>query len=145
MVTFHYRPQRSCEGYVFTPVCPQGGVYLSACWDTTPPQRTRHPPGSRHPPSRPDPPRSRHPPWEQTPQSRHPPHQQTATIADGKHPTGMHSCLKGSSTFCDSHQRDKRDPIIANAQFFFKFHKKALMSTIASMFAFVQCKRTLNV
>ena len=34
----YYRPQRSCEGYVFTPVCPStgGGICLSACWDTTP-------------------------------------------------------------------------------------------------------------
>ena len=38
----NYRPQRSCEGYVFTPVClSTGGVCLSACSDTTP--------GSRHP------------------------------------------------------------------------------------------------
>ena len=68
----HYRPQRSCEGYVFTPVCHSvhGGVCLSACWDTTPP------PGST-------PPREAHthtPPWE------------TAAAADGTHPTGMHSC-----------------------------------------------------
>ena len=55
-----YRPQRSCgQGNIFTPVChsfcSQGGVCLSACWDTT----TPHPPGA-------DPPGSR-PPWEQTP------------------------------------------------------------------------------
>ena len=33
----YYRPQRSCEGYVFTPVCHSvhRGVRLSACWDTT--------------------------------------------------------------------------------------------------------------
>ena len=48
-------------------ICPQEGVCLSACWDTTPPQEqtppgTRHPPRSRHPH-----PRTRHPPWEQTP------------------------------------------------------------------------------
>ena len=46
--TNHYRPQRSCEGYVFTPVCHsvhKGRVCLSACWDATPP-----PSGSRHPP-----------------------------------------------------------------------------------------------
>ena len=38
----HYRPQLSCEGYVFTPVClsTEGGgdVCLSACWDTITPQ-----------------------------------------------------------------------------------------------------------
>ena len=38
----YYRPQRSCEGYVFTPVClSTRGVCLSACWDTT------HPPSRR--------------------------------------------------------------------------------------------------
>ena len=56
--------------------------------EQTPPEQTppraRHPlgqapPGTRHPPS----PGTRHPP---------PPRQQTATVADGTHPTGMHSC-----------------------------------------------------
>ena len=51
-----YRPKRSCEGYVFTPVCPD------------PPS-----PGAGSPPSPP------------------PPLQQMATVADGTHPTGMHS------------------------------------------------------
>ena len=54
----NYRPQRSCEGYVFTPVyqsfCSRGGFCLSACWLTTPlwsrSPRSRHPPGSRHRP-----------------------------------------------------------------------------------------------
>ena len=49
-------------------VCPQGGVCLSACWDA--------PSGADNP-------------LEQTPT---PPPQQTATVADGTHPTGMHSC-----------------------------------------------------
>ena len=70
-----YRPQRSCEGYVLqASVCPQGGVCLSACWDTppgadtplgvdtpqhTPPGADTHTleqtsPGSRHPPPRRD-------------------------------------------------------------------------------------------
>ena len=54
----HYRPQRSCEGYVFTPLCPRGG--LPQCmlgyqllWDQAPPPQTRHtphPPGSGTPP-----------------------------------------------------------------------------------------------
>ena len=37
---FNYCPQRSCEGYIFTPVCHSfhRGVCLSACWDTTPPR-----------------------------------------------------------------------------------------------------------
>ena len=72
-----YRPQRSCEGYVFTPVCHsvhRGGVCLSACWDTTPREQThppsRHPPGADTHPSRADTtPGSRHPP-EQTPPGR---------------------------------------------------------------------------
>ena len=58
---YFYRPQQSCEGYVFTPVCHsvhRGGVCLNACWDTTPTGSTppgKHPPGSTplgstHPP-----------------------------------------------------------------------------------------------
>ena len=71
---FYYRPQRSCEGYVFTLVCHsvhRGGVCLSECWDTTtpreqaPPQEQapldQVPPGTRHPP------RTRHPPGPGTP------------------------------------------------------------------------------
>ena len=63
-----YRPQRSCEGYVFTPVCHsvhRVGVCLSACWDTTPPQ-SRHPLGA-------DTPQIRHPPGADTPWNTHPP------------------------------------------------------------------------
>ena len=63
------RPQRSCEGYVFTPVyrSVHGGVCLSACWDTSPPTHKEQatpweyalpppgagtsPPGSRPPPT----------------------------------------------------------------------------------------------
>ena len=89
-----YRPQRSCAGYVFTGVCLStggGGVCLSACWDTTPPQGA-DPPEADTPPSpgadtpgadtplgadtlpeqTPPFPGSRTP-QEQTPQSRHPP------------------------------------------------------------------------
>ena len=96
----YYRQQRSCEGYVFTPVFHSvhgGGVCLSACWNTTPPEQT---------PPRPGTPRSRHPP----PGSRHPlprlgtssglgthpppGSRQTATVADGTHHTGLHSCFK---------------------------------------------------
>ena len=38
----YYRPQRSCEGYVFTRFCHSvhRGVCLSACWDTTPQEQT---------------------------------------------------------------------------------------------------------
>ena len=44
-----YRPQRSCEGYVFTRVClSTGGVCPSGCWDTHPPgTKSRHPPGPK--------------------------------------------------------------------------------------------------
>ena len=81
-------------------VCPHGG---SASVHTgipprsrypleqTPPQST-HTPGTRHPPG----PEA---PWDQAPpcQDQAPPGpgtpQQTATVADGMHPTGMHSCL----------------------------------------------------
>ena len=49
-----YRPQRSCEDYMFlqASVCPLGvgGVCLSACWDTIPP-RSRNPPLELTPPS----------------------------------------------------------------------------------------------
>ena len=44
-----YRPQRSYEGYVFTPVCHsvhRGGVCLSAWWDTIPGTRHPHVPGT---------------------------------------------------------------------------------------------------
>ena len=54
-----------------------GGVCLSACWDTTtttPPPRTGTPLGAG------------------TPHSRH--HPQMATVADGTHPTAMHSCMQ---------------------------------------------------
>ena len=84
------------------------GVRLSACWD--PPRTTHTPPGPGTPP-----PPSRHPqgadtsPQEQTspeqtiplgadtptpilPGADTPP--ETATVADGTHPTGMHSCFK---------------------------------------------------
>ena len=63
-----YRPQRSCKGYVFTGVCPHGGVCLSACWDTIPPGADpprADTPQSRHP-------RSRHPPRADTPPERRP-------------------------------------------------------------------------
>ena len=75
---YFYRPQRSCEGYVFTRVCHSvhggvpgpGGV-----------------PGSRGVCSRGGV-VSQHA-LRQTPPG------QTATAADGTHPTGMHSCCTG--------------------------------------------------
>ena len=40
------------QGNVFTGICDfvhRGGVCLSACWDTTPPPQSRHPPGADTP------------------------------------------------------------------------------------------------
>ena len=93
-----------------------GGVCLSACWDTTPPPRTRQtspgpgrPPQTRQTPPRPGrpPPGPGRPPRDQAdppgtrqtplpPETRHPPPKQTPAYglrAAGTHPTGMHSCL----------------------------------------------------
>ena len=98
-ICYHYRPQRSCEGYVFTGVCLStvgeclvpGGLLLGGCllwrgvcswggglvpgrawsWGVGIPECTEaDPPG------------------------------EMAAPADGTHPTGMHSCL--SSDFCES-------------------------------------------
>ena len=64
-----YRPQRSCEGYVFTPVCLSIAVVscLSACWEqsTHSPSRTR-PSGTRHPLQDQTPAPGADPPREQT-------------------------------------------------------------------------------
>ena len=72
-------------------VCPGGSASVRA--------GIPHPPGADPPPGQtssweqtppldqtPPPPRTRHPPG-----TRPPP--ETATVADGMHPTGMHSCL----------------------------------------------------
>ena len=89
--------------FLYLSVCPQGGVSASVHAGIPPPPpgagtplgagtpQSRHPRRAGTPQSRP--PGTRHPP------SRHPP-QQTATVADGTHPTGMHSCfLKFQSSF----------------------------------------------
>ena len=114
-----YRPQQSCEGYLFTPVCQsfcsQGGLAqcMLGCQTPSPDQASprpgtppvqappragtpspleQAPPRSRHPLEQaPHPSWSRHPP-EQAPQHPPPPVAETATAADGTHPTGMHSC-----------------------------------------------------
>ena len=65
----YYRPQRSCEGYVFTPVClSTGGGGLPQC------MLGYQPPGPDTPLG-PDPPGTRHPPQDQAtpPGTRHPP------------------------------------------------------------------------
>ena len=110
-----YRPQWFWEGYVFTPVCHSvhGRVCLSACWDTTPPEqtprtrppradtppRTRHPSSSRHSPRDQVQSRGRHPLGPGNPPGADPtpPARQTATVADGTHPTGIHSCTPSVS------------------------------------------------
>ena len=118
MFAVYYRPQRSCEGYVFTHVCLSTGGSASVHAGIPPshPPWSRHTPWSRHP-------QSRHPsPWSRAPQTRHLPQtryvpgadtppaagtpplpEQTATVADGTHTTGMHSCslmcFTGSSNF----------------------------------------------
>ena len=56
------------------------------------PLRTRHPAWGPGTPPRPD------PPDQATPQTRHPP--DTATAANGKHPTGKHSCFILYPLYC---------------------------------------------
>ena len=115
-----YRPQRSCEGYVFTGVCLSTGgggrvpdqVHPRRSRHTPPRGADTHPPGSRPlrvstPPGARYTPRTRYTPGTRyTPQGADPPGPgtapwdqvyppppwDTATAADGTHPTGMHSC-----------------------------------------------------
>ena len=99
----NYRPHRSCEGYVFKPVClstagrsalVQAGIpprSEQALPQEQVPRLEQAPPGSRHPPGAdtPPPPRSRHASLGADTPGAAP--QQTTTAADGTHPTGMHS------------------------------------------------------
>ena len=75
---YFYRPQRSCEGYVFTPVCLSTGGGLPQHMLGYPPgagtPQSRHPPGTRHP-------QSRHPPGTKHPQEQAPPGADTPTGA----------------------------------------------------------------
>ena len=79
-------------------VCPQmGSASVHAGISPPPPAKEQTPPEQAPPGA--GTPLEQTPPWEQTPPgSRHPPQeqtpppQQTATVADGTHPTGMHSC-----------------------------------------------------
>ena len=104
---FFYRPQRSCEGYVFTGVClSTRGVGVSASVHAgIPLPKSRHPQEADTPPRADTPQKQTPPPRADTPQkqtptkSRHPPKEadpprDTATAADGTHPTGMHSCFE---------------------------------------------------
>ena len=84
----NYRAQRSCgQGNIFTPVChsfcSQGGVCLSACWDTTPPNQIPTPP-DQTPPPRADTPPDQTP----TPGSRHPPGSRHTPPKEQTHPRG---------------------------------------------------------
>ena len=115
-----YRPQRSCEGYVFTRVClsTEGSTWAGAPPGTryTPhdqvhPHSTRYTPQDQVHPSPWDqvhlplepgtPPGTRytspqnqvHPPGPGTPPGTRYTPRETATVADGTHPTGMHSCF----------------------------------------------------
>ena len=119
-VRLFYRPQRSCEGYVFTPVClsTEGGsasvhAGIKSSREQVPPRTRPDHPRSRHPlplgPDQTPPPQDQAPLSEQTPSTLGPdptptreqvppqdqtrPPQQMATVADGTHPTGMHSCF----------------------------------------------------
>ena len=83
-----YRPQQSCEGYVFTPVCHSvhRGVCLSACWHTTIPPQSRHPPGADTPleqtPAGPGAPLGADTPRSRPPGTGHPPGPGTPPGAD---------------------------------------------------------------
>ena len=106
----YYRPQRSCEGYVFTGVCLSTGevgvfasVHAGIPHTTThphPPEQTHPPkedtPSEQTPPHSRHPPGSRHTPPKQTPPTlqQTPPSLNTVTAADVTHPTGMHSCFE---------------------------------------------------
>ena len=107
--SFNYRPQRSCEGYVFTRVClSTGGTRYTPRTRCTPQTRflpwtrytpqTRFLPWTRYTPRDQVPPDQVHPAWTRyIPQDQvHPP--PTATVADGTHPTGRHSCYCKSSS-----------------------------------------------
>ena len=68
---YFYRPQRSCEGYVFTPGCHsvhRGGLPQCMLGYHAPPEQTP-PPGPGTPPEQ-TPPQSRHPPGAGTSPSR---------------------------------------------------------------------------
>ena len=90
-----YRPQRSCEGYVFTPVCHsvhRGGLSQSLLGyhpprKEAPPQKASTPREGSTPPGK-----EAHPPEGSTPPEGNTHPREMAATADGTHPTGMHSC-----------------------------------------------------
>ena len=84
MLSF-YRPQQSCGGYIFTPVCHSvyGGGWSALVYAGIPPPTwSRDPLGSRHSPRADTP----------TLREQAPPPPAEATVADGTHPTVIHSC-----------------------------------------------------
>ena len=66
----------------FTPLPDQAPSRPGTPQDQAPPPRDQAPPPGALP----------HHPWEQTPPLEQAPLQQTATVVDGTHSTGMHSC-----------------------------------------------------
>ena len=116
-VEANYRLQTKFAKVMFSQVsvCPQGGVYSIACWDTHTPSAQTSPWADTTPRQTP---LGRHPLGRHTPLGRHPlgrhPHGQTPPWADilpgqtppaqcilgygqqagSTHPTGMHSCFK---------------------------------------------------
>ena len=103
MCPCYYRPQRSCEVYVFTPVCHSvhRGKGFASVHAGIPPPRSRHPPRPGTPPDQ-APPQTRHLPDQTPPPDQAgtptPPGAKTATAADDTHPTGMLSWLWISSS-----------------------------------------------
>ena len=83
----YYRPQPSCEGYVFTGVCLSTGGVVSASVHAGiphPPPQSRYPPGADTP-------------WERTPRGRHPPQSRNPPGADtpgSRHPPEIRSLLR---------------------------------------------------
>ena len=87
--------------FLHVSVCLRGGVvpgHVPPPRGTPPPSppRTRCPLDLVHPMGPGTPPRTRYTP---PPRDQVPPPPETATVADGMHPTGMHSCLIG---FCSA-------------------------------------------
>ena len=81
-MTYFYRPQRSCEGYVFTGVCLSTGGCLPRCM-----LGYHQPPKSRHPPKKQTPQRSRHPPRSRHPSQEADTPQEADTLPRSRHPS----------------------------------------------------------
>ena len=90
-ITARKRSLRRLCFYTCLSLCPQGGVCLSACWDTTPWDQTP-PPGADSPWTR-YPPSEQTPPGPGTPLGPGTPPAQCMLGAGGMHPTGIQSCF----------------------------------------------------